>query len=371
MLEYQLRRADFLLRALRTGVLGPLVDRRMLEGAEAFLSNEAELTKSGWMESPIVLGWIERLRWAMEEQSTHRFEELVTHMPNMLVGVSSEIPNEVLCRSVNGVCATWDPLVAFRSSNAVKLLTSEQVVAALSVPRTQNHLEQDGCIYPPLARDRIVVRNDLPPLQPYIRPDAPPERHGSVEYDRFDYAEQMYSAFSVPRFDALLQRATSENLSFGGDIRDLLRVVVPFSVPMPGWYLGGFTIGAFQGCVWIGEGEFYEQLEQLIHEVAHIKMRYLEANVPLLENHPSELFPVPWRSDPRPIQGIAEGVFVHAHCLLAFRELAATGFQDSVAQEQLEELRSEVSQGCNILSGSARFTPAGEMFFEWCREAIA
>jgi HEXXH motif-containing protein len=66
------------------------------------------------------------------------------------------------------------------------------------------------------------------------------------------------------------------------DWRCMMRVVVP-RLPPRGWQMEGFTISSMQGAAWINPSDTLRALESLVHEHSHVKLRYVEEAVPLLQ----------------------------------------------------------------------------------------
>ena len=158
------------------------------------------------------------------------------------------------------------------------------------------------------------------------------------------------------------------------DWRRTMRVVVP-RLPPPGWQMEGFTISSMQGAAWIHPSNTLRTLESLVHEHSHVKLRYVEEAVPLLQSVQTDArFPVGWRTDPRPIVGIFEGVYVHLHCVIALvRYLQDTGLDAATRHDaaiRLDELRLQAREGFEILSRHGHFTKAGQGFLRWAESTL-
>jgi HEXXH motif-containing protein len=145
--------------------------------------------------------------------------------------------------------------------------------------------------------------------------------------------------------------------------------VVP-RLPPPGWQMEGFTISSMQGAAWVHPSNALRTLESLVHEHSHVKLRYVEEAVPLLlPVQTGARFAVGWRTDPRPVVGIFEGVYVHLHCVIALARYLQDPHLETAARREaaarLDELRAQAREGLDLLRQHARFTAAGQGFLRW------
>jgi uncharacterized protein len=98
--------------------------------------------------------------------------------------------------------------------------------------------------------------------------------------------------------------------------------------------------------------------EMLLHESAHVKLRQIQLIDSLLldELNQQMLFRVPWRPDPRPIEGIFEGLFVFLHVAeYEVRTQWGAGDLNARLRKRISDLRS----AGEILESHARLTLAG------------
>lgn len=225
-----------------------------------------------------------------------------------------------------------------------------------------------------LPMSGIVVRNDLPGLR--VLPDEPRamQRSGTGRAHEPDvrltaYPQDLHQVIAEAA-TALLQAWPDEY----ADWRGTMRVVVP-RLPPQGWRMEGFTLSSMQGAVWINPSNLLSAFESLVHEQSHLKLRYLEEFVPILQDgHHSERFRVSWRSDPRPLIGIYEGVYVHIHCMMALERYLEDGIPRQLrgmAGIRLHELKVHAGEGLALLRKHARFTEAGRGFLRWAEASLA
>jgi HEXXH motif-containing protein len=220
-----------------------------------------------------------------------------------------------------------------------------------------------------LPRSNIVVRNDLPGLRVSLDETRTPERGSAVLERETDARECAYPSGRQRSIVEAAQALLSAWPEEYEDWRSMMRVVVP-RLPPRGWEMEGFTISSMQGAAWINPSDTLHALESLVHEHSHVKLRYVEEAVPLLQpEQTGERFPVGWRTDPRPVVGIFEGVYVHLHCVVALVRLLQGNRVDVKmrrdAAARLDELRIQSREGIALLRAHARFTEAGRGFLPW------
>jgi hypothetical protein len=146
------------------------------------------------------------------------------------------------------------------------------------------------------------------------------------------------------------------------DQLETLKVVVPMNIPKQ--YEGktktmSFTISSHQGAIFLTTSHPAGMMEMLLHEKAHVKLRYVEEIWPLLEREqPTEFFPVPWRPDPRPILGIFEGIYVFLQVAIGMSRCHMMGCYN--VKRRATELFSYLEVGLDIIGRNARMTPEGQ-----------
>lgn len=225
-----------------------------------------------------------------------------------------------------------------------------------------------------LPQSSIVIRNDLPSLRVSLDETRTPERGSAVREREIDARERSYPGGRHRSIMDAAQALLSAWPEEYDDWRCMMRVVVP-RLPPPGWQMAGFTISSMQGAAWIHPSGILQTLESLVHEHSHVKLRYVEEAVPLLQpGQTSARFPVGWRTDPRPVVGIFEGVYVHLHCVMALvRYLHDHRLDVAVrhaAAARLDELRAQAREGLELLRANAHFTAAGKGFLRWATTAL-
>ncbi|MFF8814779.1 HEXXH motif domain-containing protein [Streptomyces pactum] len=206
-----------------------------------------------------------------------------------------------------------------------------------------------------------LLLDDLDPYRDFLRP-GPPERLGAPE------ARGWQRDFA--RAWALV--AEQDNVDPGG-VAACCTSLVPVRYSGPAEPFSASSPAAY-GCVLIspppGAAVF---AASLIHEAQHIKLGALLDLVPLVHGGREEAHHSPWRTDPRPLYGILQGVY-------AF--LGVTGFwQSRVHREQdpaarnaavLEFAlrRAQTAHGIATLRAHASLTAHGRRFLDGIAERL-
>jgi HEXXH motif-containing protein len=119
-----------------------------------------------------------------------------------------------------------------------------------------------------------------------------------------------------------------------------------------------FTVSSHQGAIFLTTSHGPGMLEMLLHEKAHVKLRYVEDIWPLLEpEQTTEFFQVPWRPDPRPIAGIFEGIYVFLQVAIGLSRCQQMGLCN--VKRRTTDLFSYLQAGLDIIGRNARMTPEG------------
>jgi hypothetical protein len=125
------------------------------------------------------------------------------------------------------------------------------------------------------------------------------------------------------------------------------------------------TLPSRNGAIYVDLDEPTLMEEALIHEHAHIKLRYFQYFDPLMrdfDNDETVRVQVPWRPDPRPLPGIFEGVFVYSH-------VAEYALRRSLADKDEPGSRGVLladwaRQGMDILAQHSQFSHKGVEFLD-------
>jgi HEXXH motif-containing protein len=107
----------------------------------------------------------------------------------------------------------------------------------------------------------------------------------------------------------------------------------------------------------------------LVHEFQHSKLSAVLDIVPLYERSDRTFF-APWRSDPRPVGGLFQGVYAFLGVADMWRALYADPAMSSRAVREFANARLQVADAVATLAGSDLLTSAGEHFVAEMTEAI-
>ena len=77
----------------------------------------------------------------------------------------------------------------------------------------------------------------------------------------------------------------------------------------------------------------------------------------------------PWRTDPRPLGGLLQGVYAFLGVADTWRALAARPALGDLAMREFAEAREQVDVALGELTGAGALTPAGEVFVDGLRTA--
>jgi len=182
--------------------------------------------------------------------------------------------------------------------------------------------------------------------------------------------ERPYSAyrFWVQRWREARELLSTTHPGRAAETMAVLRAVVPLA---PSQRAGGTAMSA---TLRAAPGAFLAQLpadaselaESLVHESHHNKLAALHELVPLYRSGGGALHHVGWRSDPRPIPGVFQGVYAHLALTDLWRRAgngpATPERWRRRAVEQFESYRDRIGQALSILLESDELTFAGREF---------
>ena len=110
---------------------------------------------------------------------------------------------------------------------------------------------------------------------------------------------------------AAVTRLSAELPGYAGVLRAGLRSVVPILPEAAGRRLSGSTREAFGAAAVALPDDPGSLGELLLHEMQHVKLAALADQFDLFDRADGRLFSVPWRRDPRPIDGLLHGTYAH------------------------------------------------------------
>ena len=168
---------------------------------------------------------------------------------------------------------------------------------------------------------------------------------------------------------AASRRLAAELPAYASVIAAGLRSVVPMRPAAARRYESGTAKHAF-GAVALALPDSTDMLgELLVHEMQHVKLTALCDLMDLFDPDDSNTYQVPWRDDPRPVDGVLNGTYAY----LAVGELWRSRSREragSQARGQFLECRSRAEHGIGILLNGGALTPAGERFVQGMDSAV-
>jgi len=103
----------------------------------------------------------------------------------------------------------------------------------------------------------------------------------------------------------------------------------------------------------------------LVHELQHVKLGALLELCDLYDRNNLTTVSVPWRADPRPMEGALHGLYAH----LAVADLWRRR-RGAEAERTFDRYRAWVASAAGTLSGTAALTRAGERFVAGVRATV-
>jgi HEXXH motif-containing protein len=328
--------------------------------------------------SPLFRRWLHTTgRTLIEQGPGERLDECLIAVGNYTSGFAGECEPPTQLYARHGVIETWD---CGQSVTFPAPVSTHGWFGVIKSGRVELRGEEGQLLLPldtgggVLPKSGIVVRNDLPGLRVALDESRAPERGEAVRPHLVDMRPEAYPQGEFPLIAAGADAIRIAWPEAYADWQQTLRVVVPRLAPA-GWRMEGFSLSTMQGAIWVNPDDYLTVLESLVHENSHVKLRYVEEAMPLLLPKQDEArFPVGWRSDPRPIVGIFEGVYVHIHCAMALTRclecgVLAASLCDRVAT-RIRQLQEQAKEGLALLQRHARLTLHGHGFLDWAQAAL-
>jgi HEXXH motif-containing protein len=207
--------------------------------------------------------------------------------------------------------------------------------------------------HPPVPLDDQGPYRGAEPLGSPLRPTAPVALDDAAR-------KRWYEVWTGPLAE-LLDLAPFRLAETGR----LLRSVIPLATPGeagPHGYCSGTRRGAF-GAVHSSVPPTTASLAaMLVHELQHAKLSALTDQVTLHRAGPEPVYFAPWRPDPRPFDGLWQGLYSHL-ALAVWWQRYALGTPDGPAREhgwaEYARCREQAGAALPDLVGSDRLTPEG------------
>jgi HEXXH motif-containing protein len=108
----------------------------------------------------------------------------------------------------------------------------------------------------------------------------------------------------------------------------------------------------------------------LVHEFQHSKLTAVLDIVPLYDGKSDRTFFAPWRTDPRPIGGLLQGVYAFIAVADTWRALSRDPDAFPQAEHEFAEARAQVSDALDTLERSGLLTSNGIRFLAGMKRAV-
>lgn len=124
-----------------------------------------------------------------------------------------------------------------------------------------------------------------------------------------------------------------------------------------------FTLAMLQGCFMASMRDPVQAADAICHEGSHTRLAIALGRDPLLRDDGAEVHPSPWRTDPRPLKGLLNGVHAFVNVCHFYRRLSERQPERAGGAESIyEEQRARVLEAWAYLEPRATPTRAGETF---------
>jgi HEXXH motif-containing protein len=146
-------------------------------------------------------------------------------------------------------------------------------------------------------------------------------------------------------------------------------VLVPLRSPDGGRVhsaTSGWAFGAIAASL---PGDGLACAETLLHEFRHVVLGAIINHVPLVDPTVAWTGRAPWRSDPRPAEGLLQGCFAYAGLIDLWRRLRGGDF-DERARAALLTWEDPTDQAMADLAKSGALTETGQSFLAAMRQSL-
>ncbi|GIF62075.1 HEXXH motif domain-containing protein [Asanoa ishikariensis] len=167
------------------------------------------------------------------------------------------------------------------------------------------------------------------------------------------------------QFSVAMDLLHSDYRGYAGAIDHGLRAVVPLSAEPEPVGMSNTSFDAFGGVNMSAAAGPQQFALSLIHEFQHAKLGVLADQVPLHEPVPRDDLYAPWRDDPRPLNGLLQGIYAH----LGVTDFWRVNRRDSargtlLAHVEFARWRTQVGRALDEARTSPLLTESGRRFVD-------
>lgn len=167
------------------------------------------------------------------------------------------------------------------------------------------------------------------------------------------------------RLGGALRHVAEETPDYLAGIRTLLSTVVPLLPDPAGGLRSAAARSAFGAVAVAPVADTAALAELLVHEVQHLKLGMVLEVCDLFDPARRLELDVPWRPDPRPVEGAFQGTYAFLAVADVWRNRAGPA-----AEERFQLYRSWTTGALDTLHGSAALTALGRRFVARMRETL-
>ena len=328
------------------------------------LGDEAPDAVEDVLGHPYLRPWAERVLMGREPGGSERLAELAAAMA-LRAGAAVEVPVPVRDGLVR-----LPTLGVLRSGAADRAVVSagEQLV---TVGGERLRLARDEPRWQPVRSLRIPAVGGHAAWELALE-DADPER----DCYRTELSERL-GADELDAWESELAEAwrmVAVGLpGYAAGLRQGLSVLTPL-VGLRGGRLHSASARSSFGAVGIARPGSAELLaELLLHEFQHVKLGAVLDLEDLFDRGYRGRFAVPWRTDPRPVEGALQGTYAHLALVDFWRARADVldGPNGAAAERRSDRFRAWTTAVATSLLESGALSPSGERFVSVMRATVA
>jgi uncharacterized protein len=169
----------------------------------------------------------------------------------------------------------------------------------------------------------------------------------------------------VRQLERAVRRVDAEAADYAAGVRTLLRAVVPLRPDGTGRYRSAAAGAAFGAVAVTPVPDAATRAVLLVHEVQHLKLSATLDVCDLFDRDDTRTLTVPWRDDPRPVEGALHGVYAHLAVADMWRRRPGP-----VAEGHFRRYRAWTDGAIDALLGLGALTPDGDRFVRRMRAAV-
>ncbi|MEV6692631.1 HEXXH motif domain-containing protein [Micromonospora sp. NPDC051196] len=157
------------------------------------------------------------------------------------------------------------------------------------------------------------------------------------------------------------------------EVSGALRALVPLPSPRAGSRSGTFH-HAFGSVAMSLPPDARSAAVVLAHEIQHAKLAALNDMFALLEPGPADLFYAPWRTDPRPLDGLLHGAYAHLGVAGFWRRqvrVTAAGAARYRAEVEFARWSRAADDTVRLLAAQRRLSPVGRQLVDGMAGVLA